>query len=364
MNLAQIFSEKDFDILPLEKSETIPSSWYVFQDFHSIDGDAIISKEWNVIGHTTQLENVGDYILGEVANNPVIAVKGNDKKIKGFYNVCRHRGGPLALENGCAKMLKCKYHGWTYTLEGMLRGVPRFDRVDLFDKKDFGLVPLNLDIWEGLIFVNISDNPTPLKEKMNGIRSRIFPYDLNKKKFHKRVHYDIDCNWKVYVDNYLEGYHVPIVHPELAKLLDYKEYKTEIFENYSLQSSPVNEEGNYFKKSGGVFYYFVYPNWMMNIFPGRLQINIVVPVSFNKCRVIFDYYYDDLVSIEAKNIINEDLEYSDKVQKEDIEICEKVQKGLESRAYNRGRFSVECEEGVYHFQCLLKKSYKRFISTK
>lgn len=361
-NTESIFNENDFEIAPLERSETIPSSWYTGENFHLIDRDAIFSREWNVIGHVNQLQSIGDFILGEAAGNPIIIIKGNDNKIRGFYNVCRHRGGPLALEKGCAKMIQCKYHGWTYTLEGMLRGVPRFDRVDLFDKKDYGLVPVNIDTWEGLIFVNISDKPASLKEKMSGISERIQPYDLKKKKFYKRVTYDINCNWKVYIDNYLEGYHVPYVHPELTKFLNYREYKTEIFENYSLQSSPVKEEGNYFKESGGVFYYFVYPNWMMNILPGRLQMNIVIPESYNKTRVIFDYYYDDVASDKAIKIIEEDLNYSDKVQQEDIEICERVQKGLESFAYDRGRFSVECEEGVYHFQCLLKKSYKRFLA--
>ena len=101
---------------------------------------------------------------------------------------------------------------------------------------------------------------------------------------------------------------------------------------------------------------------MMNILPGRLQVNIVLPVSYNKCRVIFDYYYDDPDSDDGKKIIKDDLEYSDKVQQEDIEICEKVQKGLESVAYDKGRFSVECEEGVYHFQSMLKKSYQRYLT--
>jgi choline monooxygenase len=362
MNVAQLFSEKDFEILPLERSETIPSSWYTNQKFHSIDRDAILFKEWNITGHVSQLKDTGDYILGDAGGNPIIVVKGNDDKIRGFFNVCRHRGGPIAMENGCSKMLQCKYHGWTYTLEGMLRGVPRFDRVDLFDKKDYGLVPVNLDTWEGLIFINPSNTAASLKEKMDGIAERISPYDLKKKKYYKRVVYEINCNWKVYIDNYLEGYHVPYVHPELTKFLDYREYKTEVFESYSLQSSPVKDEGNYFKESGGVFYYFIYPNWMMNILPGRLQVNIVLPVSYNKCRVIFDYYYDDPDSDDGKKIIKDDLEYSDKVQQEDIEICEKVQKGLESVAYDKGRFSVECEEGVYHFQSMLKKSYQRYLT--
>lgn len=353
-----LFTEDETEILPLNQSETIPSNWCTSEEILNFEQEAIFSKEWLLIGHVNQLKETGSYIIGEAADNPVVVVKDNGNNFRAFFNVCRHRGGPLAIENGCGKMLQCKYHGWTYTLEGMLRGVPRFDRVDLFDKKDYGLVPINIEIWEGLIFVNLSETPEKLKESLKGISKKVSSYDLKTKQFHSRVVYEVNCNWKVYVDNYLEGYHVPFVHPELTKFLDYKKYKTEIFEKYSLQFSPLNEEYNYLKKNGGAFYYFLYPNIMLNILPGRLQTNIIIPVSFNKTKVIFDYYYDDVSSGNAVKIIIDDLKYSDKIQKEDIEICELVQKGLESKAYNKGRFSVECEEGVYHFQSLLKKSYK------
>ena len=353
-----LFTEEETEILPLNQSETIPSNWCTSEEILNFELQAIFSKEWLLIGHVNQLNETGSYIIGEAVNNPVVVVKDNGNNFRAFFNVCRHRGGPIAIENGCGKMLQCKYHGWTYTLEGMLRGVPRFDRVDLFDKKDYGLIPLNLEIWEGLIFVNLFDNPGKVNRQLQGISKKIMPYDLKTKQFHTRVVYEVNCNWKVYVDNYLEGYHVPFVHPELTKFLDYKEYKTEIFEKYSLQFSPLNDDFNYLKKEGGAFYYFFYPNIMFNILPGRLQANIIIPVSFNKTKVIFDYFYDDNISEKALKIIFDDLQYSDKIQKEDIEICELVQKGLESKAYKKGRFSVECEEGVYHFQSLLKKSYK------
>jgi len=357
------FNSEDFKILPLNESETIPSEWYTGEDFFKFDKQTIFSNEWQLIGHESQLQNVNDFILGKAAGNPIIVVRENQDKLNAFYNVCRHRGGPLAMENGCAKMLQCKYHGWTYTLSGMLRGIPRFDRVDLFDKKDYGLVPINLETWEGFVFVNLSEKATSLHDNLLGIKKRIKPADISKMKFYKRVIYDLNCNWKVYVDNYLEGYHVPYVHPEFTNFLDYKDYKTEIFEKYSLQYSPVKNDGNYLKQDGDAFYYFIYPNIMMNILPGRIQTNIVQPVSHNKTKVIFDYFYEDIASEKASEIINDDLDYSERVQQEDIEICEYVQRGLESSAYNKGRFSVECEEGVYHFQSLLKKSYRYFIQS-
>jgi choline monooxygenase len=259
-------------------------------------------------------------------------------------------------------MLQCKYHGWTYKLDGSLRGVPRFDRVDLFDKKDYGLIPVEIDFWEGLIFARLAKGDKTLNSLFKGIAERISPNNLHEKKFYTRVKYEVKCNWKPYVDNYLEGYHLPYVHPELCVILDIKEYITETAEYHSLQRSLTKELGEFYKNDGSVFYYFIYPNFMLNILPGRLQTNVVLPLEKNKSLVIFDYLYDD-ISEKAEGKIKTDIDYSDKVQHEDIQICEHVQKGLESKAYHKGRFSVECEAGVHHFQTLLKKSYKAHLNS-
>src|SRR5262249_10524854 len=151
-----------------------------------------------------------------------------------------------------------------------------------------------------------------------------------------------NCNWKVYMDNYLEGYHVPYVHPELCKLYDYRNYTTEVHHYYSLQCSPLSGQENiYTRGEGGAYYYCIFPNFMLNILPGRLQTNLVLPLAHNRTLVIFRYYYDDVTSPAALKMIEDDLRYSDRVQQEDMQICEHVQKGLESRAYDRGRFSVK-----------------------
>lgn len=355
-------NKKDLEILALEKSETLPSNWYTDEIFFHLEKEIIFGKEWQYAGHTSQLNKPGDFFLCEAAGNPIIVIKGDDGTIRGFYNVCRHRGGPLAFEDGNCRMLQCKYHGWTYKLDGSLRGVPRFDRVELFDKKDYGLVPVKIDFWEGLIFIRLSKDYKPLSLLFKGIAERIFPNKLADKKYFSRVKYQINCNWKTYVDNYLEGYHLPYVHPELCDILDAKEYVTETAEYHSLQRSMTKELGEFYKNDGNVFYYFIYPNFMLNILPGRLQTNQVVPLEKNKSLVIFDYFYDNISDSEIEKI-KADINYSDKVQAEDIQICEHVQKGLESKAYNKGRFSVECESGVHHFQSLLKKSYKAHLKT-
>ncbi|HEX9652751.1 MAG TPA: aromatic ring-hydroxylating dioxygenase subunit alpha [bacterium] len=353
------FDEKYLHSPPIERAETIPSSWYTASNFHLFDNEAILSRTWQYVGWLQKVQKAGDYFIAEVANNPIIVVRGQDEKLRAFYNVCRHRGGPLAIADGCAKALQCKYHGWTYLLDGSLRGVPEFDRVELFDKKDYGLIPVNLEVWEGLLFVNLSEQPTPLIEYFKGIAERISPIKLTGKKVCKRIVYELACNWKVYVDNYLEGYHLPYVHPELCNLLDYLKYVTEIYRYYSLQYSPFTKNDNLYQASAGeAFYYFIFPNFMLNILPGRLQTNLIVPLAHDRTRVLFDFFYDDIDSPAAKKIIADDIEYSDRVQKEDMEICEYVQRGLQSRAYDRGRFSVKCEQGVYHFQTLLKEFYR------
>ena len=160
----------------------------------------------------------------------------------------------------------------------------------------------------------------------------------------------------------MEGYHLPLVHPGLNKLLDYKAYTTELFDHYSLQFSPFKPGASiYSKDNGEAYYYFIFPNMMLNILPNRLQVNLIVPLDANHCRVIFDYYYTDLESEATKKLIAEDLIYSDEIQKEDIDICLRVQKNLETGLYTKGRFSPKRESGVWHFQALYKKYLNHYL---
>jgi len=355
-------SDETLRSVPLERAETIPSSWYIDTRFHEFDREAIFAQTWQGVGHVGQAQRPGDRFPATVAGNPIVVVRDNGGTLRAFYNVCRHRSGPLATCPGNASMLQCGYHGWTYRLDGSLRGLPNFDRVELFDRGDYGLVPIHVETWQGLIFVNLAPNPEPLAEAIDGIVERIAPISLETKTFVRRVEYTVDCNWKVYVDNYLEGYHVPLVHPELMTMLEYNNYVTETFPRYSLQYSPLDAGTTLYGTAGGeAFYYFLFPNFMLNILPGRLQTNLVVPLAAERTLVVFDYFYDDVESPEALRIIEDDISCSDRIQREDIEICEHVQRGLRSWAYDRGRFSVACEEGVHHFQTMLKEAYRREI---
>lgn len=345
----------------LERSKTIPSAWYVHAAYHDLDREYVFSRSWQYVCSASQLKSNGDYVTDLIAGNPVIVVRDTEGVLQAYFNVCKHRGGPLAMDTcGHAKVLQCKYHGWTYLLDGSLRGVPRFDRTELFDKKDFGLTPIAVKEWQGLVFLCLEPSlAPPFEEVMAGIAERIFPAKLDQLQFYKRDDYPVEANWKVYVDNYLEGYHIPLVHPDLMSVLDFRSYQTETSTHYSLQFSPL-KDGNhsYGSSSDQAYYYFIFPNMMLNIMPGRLQVNRVDARRANACSTVFDYYYSSIAGEDRDGRIKDDLAFSDHVQQEDVEICEYVQRGLASKAYDQGRFSYDLEGGVHHFQQSLKRSYR------
>jgi choline monooxygenase len=353
----------DLTSVPVERAETIPSAWYTDPRYHELERQAVFGRTWQYVADLSGLATPGDVVVTDVAGEPIIVVRDRADALHAFFNVCRHRGGPLAMKDEHCDMLICKYHGWTYRLDGMLRGVPHFNSVELFDKADYGLTPVQLAQWEGRVFVHLGPAPEPIDATFAGIPARVAPTRLGALRFVREVMYDVHCNWKVYVDNFLEGYHVPFVHPELYALYDYQNYVTEVHDRYSVQVGPLTGERNVYTAGGGEgLYYCVFPNLMLNVVPGRLQLNLVIPTAADQCRVLFRYYYDDPDAPGARERIESDVTFSDRVQQEDAEICERVQRGLGSRAYDRGRFSVRFEEGVHHFQRLLKGAYRDYLA--
>lgn len=328
----------------------------------ALDRRAIFDRSWQLVAHVSQLRGVGDHVVANLAGLPVIAVRGADGEgnagaIRVFHNVCRHRAGPIAQCDGLgAKALRCRYHGWTYTLEGQLRSAPEMKEAQGFDASDVRLPQLAVKIWQGLVFAAVDAADAPdFDAFVAGIDARLGPdRGLERYGNHHRVAYDIACNWKVYVDNYLEGYHVPFVHPGLNKLLDYRSYRTELERWHSLQWSPLESDDALYG-NGDALYYWLWPNTMLNILPGRLQTNTVTPLGVDRCRVTFDSYYD-AGGDEAKR--NADLDFSDEVQHEDIGICEDVQRGMASGSYVPGRLNPLRETGVHHFHELLRAAYR------
>ena len=344
----------------LETSTALPATYYVDAAMAGIDRAAIFDRAWQLVAHVSQLRDAGDHVVADLAGLPVLAVRGADGVIRVLHNVCRHRAGPIAHCDGKgARALSCRYHGWTYALDGQLCAAPEMRGAQDFNIADIRLPQLAVRVWQGLVFATVEETEAPAFDAfVAGIDTRLgADRGLEHYAGHHRVAYDIACNWKVYVDNYLEGYHVPHVHPGLNKLLDYRSYRTELARWHSLQWSPLESDASLYG-NGDALYYWLWPNTMLNILPGRLQTNIVVPLGVDRCRVVFDSYY--AATDDARR--EADLAFSDAVQHEDLAICEAVQRGLASGSYVPGRLNPLRETGVHHFHELLRAAYRENAS--
>ena len=194
-------------------------------------------------------------------------------------------------------------------------------------------------------------------------------FNLNRMRLIERRDYVIDCNWKVYVDNYLEGYHLPIAHPGLFREVDYDQYRVDTYRYYSKQYAPIREvdageaRDRRYVRSGeaeeDALYYWIFPNVMLNVYLDNTSINIIIPLGHDKTLTIFEWYFESPGTGEGWESMQQIIAFSDEIQQEDIELCEWVQRGLRSRAYDRGRFSVARENGVHHFQSLVHEFLSR-----
>jgi phenylpropionate dioxygenase-like ring-hydroxylating dioxygenase large terminal subunit len=341
-------------VLELEKQKIFLRTWQFAGTMNEACGE--------VNGRRRTISDPETYFTAEVAGEPIVVVRDKEGTLRAFSNVCRHRAGPIALGSGCKNVLRCQYHGWAYTLDGRLIGTPDVDGVEFFDRSTMGLVPLRLETWKNLIFVNFDASAEPLSTFLGKIPDQARGFSFKGLQSAERRDYVIACNWKVYVDNYLEGYHIPIVHPGLMREIDYAQYRTDTFRYHSQQFAPIRarkpaEAGERCYIPGEdpteALYFWIFPNLMLNIYPDNVSTNVIVPLSTEKTLTIFEWFFHDAETHETQARVRKAVSFSDEVQQEDIVLCENVQKGLRSSTYDRGRYSVKRENGVHHFHMLL-----------
>jgi choline monooxygenase len=357
----------------IECAQTLASRFYTDPAILEIEKSRIFRRTWQLVGTLSQacgelggvLRTIADpesFFTAEVAGEPVIVVRDNQGTLRAFSNVCRHRAGPIALGSGCKNVLRCQYHGWTYTLDGRLIGTPDVDGVEFFDRSTMGMVPLRCETWEQFICVNFDPNAESLSSYLGKIPEQARGFEYRGLQFAERRDYVIHCNWKVYVDNYLEGYHIPIAHPGLMKEIDYAQYRTDTFRYHSQQFAPIRamkpeDSGERTYAPGEslqeALYFWIFPNLMLNIYPDNIQTNVIVPLSHEKTLTIFEWFFHDAGTEKVRERIKKAIAFSEEVQQEDIALCEHVQRGLRSSTYDRGRYSVKRENGVHHFHMLL-----------
>lgn len=336
----------------------LPAHAYLDPHLAEQEARAVFAPAWQFVAHVSQLMSAGDHVVVELAPGlSVIVLRDATGTLRAFHNVCRHRAGPLAACDGQgARFLRCRYHGWRYGLDGVLQSAPEMSDVPGFDPATIRLPALAVQTWRGLVFACVDpDHAHDLDAQLTDLDTRLAPAGYAADAFedwgqHQRVHYTIACNWKLYVENYLEGYHVPHVHPALNRMLDYRRYRTECGAGHVLQSSPVDSDDTLYGQ-GDALYDWLWPNTMLNILPGRIQANRVLPRGTDRCEVVFDTYY-----APGHAGASEDASFSDLVQAEDVAICEDVQRGLASGSYTPGPLQPVREAGLVHFHALLAEA--------
>jgi len=345
----------------LAHAATPPTYWYTDARVLDAERRAVFGRTWQLVGRAEQVREPGQFFTATVAEEPVIVARGLDGRLRAFSNVCRHRAGPVAEGEGRRRSFRCGYHGWTYALDGRLLVTPEFDGVECWNREEHALPGFQVEVWGALVFVNLDAEAAPLAATLEDLPQRIGRRkDWNEMRPAARKEWYVECNWKTYVDNYLEGYHIPVVHPGLDREIDYRLYRTETRRFYSIQHAPVRREratriaaGDGEPGQDAAQYFWVFPNLVLNVYPGSYSTNLIVPLAPERTLTVFEWYFKDAERDDVREAVRRTVEFSDEIQVEDIRICEAVQRGLRSRTYASGRYSVARENGVHHFHGLL-----------
>ncbi len=329
----------------LDVATTLPARAYHDEDWFRRERDAIFATTWQLAGFRAQLNAPGDYVNHDLAGRSIVVLVDDDGELRAFHNVCRHRAGPLVTDDrGHCSVIVCGYHGWTYGLDGTLHRARDFGDAAEFDPADFGLWPVAVDEWRGLVFVRIaSDGPT-LTESLGDLADRCAEQPIEQLTYSHRLSHDVDANWKTYTDNYGEGYHVPFVHPELNRQIDARNYRVEVHDHWVEHTAPT--------RGGAVtagLWLWAFPNLGLNLYPEGMNVERWFPLGPRRTRIVYDFFFAD--TSPAAAAANADIErLGVEVLEEDQRICEAVQRNLEAGIYTEGRLSPRHENGVFAFQ--------------
>jgi choline monooxygenase len=349
----------------ISKSETLDKNFYFDNAIWQNVIDDVFIPTWHFIGHQPDIfdssNNVYPFVLYErYLNEHLVLIKDQQDHIKCLSNVCTHRGFLLCHHPANLKMMTCAYHGRRFDLDGNMIHMPEFNKAKDFPRACDNLKNTQVEDWNGFLFTSISPKMDfgVIRKRLN---ERLYFLNFSKLKHDSRFDkiYNVNAHWALYCDNFLEGFHIPFVHNKLGGMIDYGQYTTEIYEYVNLQIGYTKGDIPYFElphdhvdfgKRVTAYYYWIFPNFMLNVYPWGIQVNVVTPISKNFTKVFFYHYIlDDILweKMEAEDV-------AEKTQREDEWVVEGVQKGLQSRLYPNGRFSPDREQGVHHFHKLLQ----------
>lgn len=345
-------------------SATLPADFYFDEDIWEQLKEEVFAKSWLYIGDERELFNVAIntfpfFLLDKYIEEPLVLTK-EEGVLKCLSNVCTHRGFIVAHHPGKNRKLICSYHGRRFDLSGKFESMPEFKEVEDFPRPCEHLHELPLKKWTKFLFTSLEPSidfsafNRELEQRVGFLNVEGFEFASEYSKT-----YNVQSHWALYIDNYLEGFHIPFVHPTLNGMLDYGSYDTICdghmvlqigYSDKGTETFDLPEEHPDYGKNISAYYYWFYPNFMLNFYPWGVQLNIVKPVTPSFTKVEFLYYIKDR---DIWNRMKGD-QIGEKTQQEDEWVVEGVQKGLRSRFYKDGRFSVKRETGVHHFHRLLK----------
>ena len=337
-------------------AKTLPQRYFVSAEIFAEELAEIFSSQWILVGHQSQLAKSGDYFLAKVADESLIIVRDQKGEVRGFYNICRHRGTRLcATATGHSATLQCPYHAWTYALDGRLVGAPHMDEVPGFDKTAHSLHDVHLGLWEGFIFVRLDESPVPLAEVFRPLTGKFSHWNLPKLRSAKRIEYDVNANWKLIFENYSECYHCPGVHPALQKLTPYDLAENDLCEGPFLGGFMPITNGKSLTMTGNacalpvgdikaedharVFYYSIFPNMLLSMHPDYVMVHQVWPQSCERTLISCDWFFHPDAFAHSDFRPDDAVDFWDMTNKQDWQVCELSQQGIASRAYQPGPYS-------------------------
>ena len=319
---------------------TLPASLYTDATVYGRERDALFGRTWQLAGFRAQLRQPGDYVAHEFAGWQVLVAVQDDGTLRAFHNVCRHRAGPLVTDDaGRCNSFVCRYHGWAYGLDGALRSARDFGAY--VDLGEFPLFDIRVEEWRGLVFVNLDADAVPLADDHGAFFAAVAGQPLEQFSYSHRARHHVAANWKVYCDNYGEGYHVPLVHPELNLELVAKEYRVDVGDHFCTHSAPARDGA---VNSG--LWLWRYPNLALNVYPSGMNVERFLPDGVGGTHIIYDYFFADL---EARDVNGDAVRMGTLLLDEDRTICEAVQRNLAAGVYDTGVLSPRHEIGLAAF---------------
>ncbi|MGH9749488.1 MAG: aromatic ring-hydroxylating oxygenase subunit alpha [Candidatus Polarisedimenticolia bacterium] len=343
----------------------LPATYYTDPSILAREWERIFKRSWQYVGREDRLPEPGDHLTLEVGDESVLMVRDRDRRLRAFYNVCRHRGSRLCgVEAGRgASSFQCSYHAWTYGLDGRLAGAPGLKGVEGFRKEDFGLVPVPLEVWRGFVFIRLQAEGEPLAAQLGSMPGRVTRYPLEGLKVERRTVQEVGANWKILFENYHECYHCPGVHPELCDLVPlygtgdvdvngggvaalFRDGVTALTRSGATRLpalSGLNEvERRQFNGEA------IRPNMWINFMPHWIQTRVLWPAGPGRTRIVTEWLYEAATLARPDFDPSEVMDFTMLISEQDWRVCESVQKGIGSRSFTRGVYMPQ-EEPLVEF---------------